>query len=229
MFFGLACTKANQLFEELKKTEEYKKKMASYADLFKVVGDNTGLNVADCMVPMQWYFNFLGMKNMGLPIPEWTKNVWPKRMLDCAIDNYKFWTYNDEIIRYANGFMMKKIFEEFSSIANGTASKDLKVSLYSGHEINVAFLLRLLGVYFDHAPPFGAYVVLELHQIKRHFANKNQYGVKVLYEDYQRRLLKTFVIPGCTLVCPLEKIIDLVKNKLPGPNDICDKVELNIG
>lgn len=49
---------------------------------------------------------------------------------------------------------------------SGTMDPEKKIFLYSGHEYNVAHVLRALNVFPPAIPNYGSYVVLELHKIR---------------------------------------------------------------
>lgn len=70
--------------------------------------------------------------------------------------------------------MLKKIIDDSEAkIKLRPEAQNRKIFLYSGHESNVGFLLATLGVFKHHIPPYGAYVLVELHRIK------DTYGIKV--------------------------------------------------
>lgn len=52
--------------------------------------------------------------------------------------------------------------DSFAKI-KGEYYKDTKIFLYSSHEFNVAILLRFFDVFYSHVPPYGSYVIIELH------------------------------------------------------------------
>lgn len=70
------------------------------------------------------------------------------------------------------GFLLRKIIDDMQASINKKLTR--KISLYSAHEMNVAYLLNALEVYFPHVPPYGANVLVELHEKNR------MYCVKVL-------------------------------------------------
>lgn len=69
--------------------------------------------------------------------------------------------------------MLRKIIDDTISKIDGNLSNERKMFLLSGHEINCAYMLRLLGVFKPHIPPYGAQVIFELHKIN------GVYGYKV--------------------------------------------------
>lgn len=89
-----------------------------------------------------------------------------------------------------------------------------KMYLYSGHENNIAELLMSLGVFQPHIPNYGAYLVLEIHQIGGVF------GVKILYENHSEEGYKLLKMPGCDEFCPLEYFMEYTKDLMPA-EDLC--------
>lgn len=61
-----------------------------------------------------------------------------------------------------------------SKVTN-TDTDNKKIYLYSAHENNLAVQLLLLDVFYPHVPPFGSYIIYELHKIN------GIYGFKVSY------------------------------------------------
>lgn len=44
--------------------------------------------------------------------------------------------------------------------------------LYSAHETTLSYIMRTLGVFHRHIPPYGAYFAIELHRIKETYGYK---------------------------------------------------------
>lgn len=70
---------------------------------------------------------------------------------------------------------MKKIVDDSEAKIKQKPAIGKKIFLYSGHESNIGFLLATLGAYKPHIPPYGAYLMVELHLIKE------TYGFKVRF------------------------------------------------
>lgn len=60
-------------------------------------------------------------------------------------------------------------------------TKERKIVLYSGHENNVVYLLRILDGYRPHVPPFGSYIVFEVHNIN------GVHAIKVCFSSEKKR------------------------------------------
>ncbi|KAG5868544.1 hypothetical protein JTB14_035865 [Gonioctena quinquepunctata] len=111
--------------------------------------------------------------------------------------------------RLSTGFLVKKIVEDSIAKAGGKEYKDTKIFLYSAHESNIAAILRFLGIFYSHIPPYGSYVIFEIHNIG------GVRGIKVYYQDYTSERPKKYRIPGCGSLCSLEKFKSLYKHLLP--------------
>lgn len=61
---------------------------------------------------------------------------------------------------------MRKVLDDSKAKASGKALKNTKVFLYSAHESNLAHLLRFLGIFQRHIPPYGSYIAMEIHNIQ---------------------------------------------------------------
>lgn len=70
--------------------------------------------------------------------------------------------------------MLKKILDDIrAKVDLKLVPKDRKIFLYSVHEFNLAYLLLTLDVFEYQNPPYGAYILFEVHEID------NVYGIKV--------------------------------------------------
>lgn len=99
--------------------------------------------------------------------------------------------------------MLKKIVNDGLMKINTELSEKRKVILLSGHEINCAYLLRLLGVFKPHVPTFGSYVILELHEFQGVYGYKVNfiifaltYNFKSLYCRYSTIIIP-LLFPNC--------------------------------
>lgn len=78
--------------------------------------------------------------------------------------------------RYLLGFLLKKIIDDSQAkIQNKLSPPTSKLFLYSAHDVSVIYILSAMNVYFPHVPPYGAYVLIEVHRIN------NAAGIIVSY------------------------------------------------
>lgn len=140
---------------------------------------------------------------MGLPLPDWTKSVWPSNITEVAVEEYAVSLGTTPLRRLASGRViffklsataagrshlisnqpiffaflgqfLRKLLEDSTSKANEEArSQNIKIYLYSAHENNIAWFLTLLDIFYPHVPGFGSNLVIELHKVKE------TYGLRV--------------------------------------------------
>lgn len=61
---------------------------------------------------------------------------------------------------------MKKIIDDSKAKAANKTLQNTKIFLYSAHESNLAHLLRFLGIFQPHIPPYGSYIAIEIHNVQ---------------------------------------------------------------
>lgn len=147
--------------------------MDRFQELFDYVSQNTGLNVTNWLPFLPLYYNLEGQRDWGFKLPQWAELVFPDLLGEALVAFYRSRTATEEMKMFSAGYMVKKIIEEMREKVEGNAPNDRKIYLYSGHELNIAFLQIFLDVFNEKPPEFGAYNVFELHK----FADK--WGVKV--------------------------------------------------
>lgn len=139
---------------------------------------------------------------------------------------------------------MRKITEDMSRRVSKSAEDKKKMALYSGHEINVAGIQSALGVFQPHAPFFCSAQVIELHEIDskfyvkvivllsislflkfnhalyilRHNCYIYLYFLQLLYSKGSSEEFVEQVIPGCQVLCPYNKFLELTSSNYPDDN-----------
>jgi hypothetical protein len=106
-----------------------------------------------------------------------------------------------------------------------------KMYLYSGHELNIAHLLRLLEN-FDppQVPKYGAYVTLEIHKINETYGikviktlkntNNKTVSFQIYHENYTADKPQLLKLPDCDTFCPFDKFMALMEKYIPSA-DFC--------
>jgi prostatic aicd phosphatase len=118
--------------------------------------------------------------------------------------------------RLSSGFLLKKIITDTESKMRNLLPQNRKMFLYSAHEYNIAFLMKLLGIYYPHIPPYGAYILVEIHNVK------GVRSVKIFYQDYTTGKPKRMRLPKCRHFCRFERLVKLYKKYLPENEKECD-------
>lgn len=110
---------------------------------------------------------------MGFELPEWTKCVWPNAITELAIQYYYNMAFNSEITSLITGQILEKILDDSKKYIEKELHEGQKMFIYSAHEFNVAMALIGLNVFYPHVPPFGSYILIELHELN------GEYGFEV--------------------------------------------------
>lgn len=233
IFYGSKCNENRDMFNKFKKTDNFISTMSNYTSLIGYVANKTGLNIPSFYPLLKLYFNLVSevsiitpffsldtliylKENFGLRLPKWTKKIYPHPLNETPGIYYTQVSASNEAKQYSGGFLLKNIINEMQSQIKGAEPKERKIYLYSGHEINVAYILILLGVYDMRPPPLGSFVILELHKL-----NTDNFGVKVLYQNYEEIEPKLLHLPGCEKICEFNKFLRNVQNFLPEDNLKC--------
>lgn len=59
---------------------------------------------------------------------------------------YKFWTATDDMKKFYSGFLLKEMFERFSSKLNSTLSPNRSLWLYFAHDFTIEEVVNDLGL-----------------------------------------------------------------------------------
>lgn len=65
------------------------------------------------------------------------------------------------------------MIEEMKKVKDGSADKNRKINLYSGHGTNIVAILQTLGIFKPHVPEYSSAVILEFLELN------HKYYVKV--------------------------------------------------
>ncbi|XP_014472126.1 PREDICTED: venom acid phosphatase Acph-1-like [Dinoponera quadriceps] len=163
------------------------------------------------------YHTFIAESSLGLPLPEWVYDYFPSgQLFDATIASYDISSKNDKLKKLFAGPLIRAMTDNMIKTQNGASPA--KIYLYGGHETNIAALLKALEVYETHVPEYSSAIIIELLQIGF------DYYVKLLYYLGIPPVIKELTIPGCEVLCPFDKFLDLTEKLIPLENEIiCDK------
>lgn len=193
--------------------------LAPYADLMDHLTNVTGKDIRKPLDLYYMYHTLMSEYSLDLPLPDWAYEIFPQgKLLDAAIASYKIANYNTRLRRLYGGPYLRIITEKLAALRQGTMQDQKKMYLYSGHESNVAAVLNSLGVYQPHVPEYSSAVIIEMHYLN------NTFYVKVLYYFGIPPAVSEMKMPGCDLLCPLDKFLELTSDVIPSDDELfCDK------
>ncbi|XP_071577473.1 venom acid phosphatase Acph-1 [Temnothorax nylanderi] len=194
-------------------------KINQFKDLMDNLTKLTGKKIKTLEDLYFLYQTFVAESSLKLPLPEWAYDYFPYGALfDGIVAFYNISNFTPLTRRLYAGPMIRSMADNMIAAQNPTAAPKTKVYLYSGHETNIASMLHAFGVYKPHVPEYSSAVILELQQIGQ------EYYVKLVYYRGIPPTIKDLQIPGCDILCPFDKYLDLIEDLIPSDEEmICDK------
>lgn len=125
-------------------------------------------------------YNILAIeKAIGLKLPEWTIEVFPKKLLTMAKRNLAVLTENAYMKRIKGGSFITEIVDIMSKKRESRLLPDRNLYIYSGHDVTLVNIMRALEIIeqTSEKPDFGATLAFELHRQNE----MKDYEVKVMY------------------------------------------------
>ncbi|EFN60591.1 Lysosomal acid phosphatase [Camponotus floridanus] len=184
---------------------EVQAKIYQFNDLMSNLTKLTGKKMQTLFDLYFLYHTFVAESSLGLPLAEWAYDYFPYGPLFDAI-----------VAQYDISPLIRAMTDNM--IAAQNMNSDTKIYLYSGHETNIASLLQAFGVYEPHVPEYSSAIIMELQEINQEFY------VKLLYYQGIPPTIKELQIPGCDVLCPFDKYLDLIEDLIPSDDEmICDK------
>lgn len=103
-----------QEFSEVKQSPEVLAQTKQFENLKEYLRKYTGKNMTDMMDLFTLYHTLYTEKSLGLPLPEWTRSVFPRgRLYDAAVFQYKLYSYNDKLNRLNGGKLKSEAYESY--------------------------------------------------------------------------------------------------------------------
>ncbi|XP_066157246.1 venom acid phosphatase Acph-1-like [Euwallacea fornicatus] len=191
-------------------------RLQSYDGLIKTLQENTGKDV-DYITALDLYFGMRIQEELGFPLENWTKAIYPEPLKTYTVDFYYIETSTKELKTVIAGYILKKIVSDTLNKINGNLNPpERKIFLYSGHEVNVATILTALQLYkLTDPPPYASYLSFEIHKLN------GVYGVMMYYEDYTGKQPHLLTLPGCKTFCPIDNFLTLVTDIMPKSDAEC--------
>lgn len=217
------CPRYLNEYDKVLEIPEIKEELAGFDDMNAKLTELTGKNISTPWDMYYLYHTFMAESSMNLHLPEWAYSVFPYgRLYDGIIFAYKVANYNKLQKKIYGGAILRKFIENMKVHVNDTLKPGKRIYLYSGHETNIASLLSTLDIYQPHVPEYSSAVLVEL------LYKENTYYVKILYYVGIPSQIKEMKLPGCEVLCPLEKFLQITTDVIPTDQDlICDKTETN--
>ncbi|XP_006610813.1 venom acid phosphatase Acph-1-like [Apis dorsata] len=203
-----------KLLNEVRKEQKFIEKLKPYGYLFKYISENTGANVKTSHELYETYNQLVAQKASKLPLPEWYSEEIFIKLQDIVKIEYEIRSYTLLQKRLNGGTIIKRFIENI--IINAARRNPRKIYLYSGHEVNIAALVKALNLSEPQLPPYGCAMIFEKLRNK-----DGKHYVRFLYWDTQK--LVTCNLPGQDDVCPFEKYLYMIKDLIPTEDEAYHK------
>lgn len=160
---------------------------------------------------------FRSQADLGYPLEEWTKTIYPEPLCSLGADMYGIMTNTTAATRIIAGYFLKKVLDDTKAKINGTLhTPERKMLIYSAHEMNIATaLISLNALKINHIPEYGSYLLFEVHKID------GVYGIKLFYQNYEQQDPVPLKVSGCDYFCPYKIFYNLVEDNLPTDDTEC--------
>lgn len=218
VFLADECPAYLREYAKVLDSPEARKELAKFSDLTKNLTIWTGKNVTTPSDLYYLYHTFVSEASMNLTLPDWVHTVFPRgRLWDATIFSYHVSNANTRLRRLFAGPLLRRMRESMLAAKDGSLAEGRKLYLYSGHESNVAALLKALRVYEPRVPEYSSAIILELWR-------EEDYYVKILHYLGIPPVARELRLPGCDVLCPLEQFLELTASVTASSEDLsCDK------
>ncbi|XP_050498303.1 venom acid phosphatase Acph-1-like [Diabrotica virgifera virgifera] len=215
ILLGSNCPKYSELYKKYTSRPSVQEKFMKHGETFKYISEHTGLNITTFKGIYNLHFGLSTEEEFGLKLPDWTKSVWPEPMTKLFPEEYYIAMGTADMRRIAIGNFLKKLLDDTKAKIADHRKLGRKMYLYSAHESTLSYLMIALRIFEKHIPTYGAYVAMELHQIR------GVYGFKIFYKKWDGSGLRLVEMPGCKEFCPLDVFTALLADNLPTSDNMC--------
>ncbi|KAL6259993.1 hypothetical protein P5V15_009901 [Pogonomyrmex californicus] len=204
------CPRYTQIRSSANDLPEIQKVHEDNKQLFAELSNFTGLSITTVDDVSSIYATLTAEKHMNLDLPEWTKNYYPDKFIPLTLLELQLNTYNDEFRRLKGGPMLKKIINDMLAKKEGILQPEKrKMFMYIGHDSTIVTLLDTMHIWYNQLPHYNIMTMIELHE------DEGEWNVQVFLRNTTTREPYPMTIPGCTVVCRLDKFIKILKPMIP--------------
>ncbi|KYQ55099.1 Venom acid phosphatase Acph-1 [Trachymyrmex zeteki] len=194
LLFSIRCPIYNDIYKNVLQNAEVKKKIEQFDDLMEITSNYTGTNITNLLGLTRLYSILHAESSMGLDLPKWTQDIFPNgQLLNATLLFFDLLSV-----------LLNRLIDDMNKVIKGTLNR--KINLFSAHDMNVSGLLLALNISKRHFPEFTSSVIIELHE------RDEKYFVKIIYYLGIPSKMLEVSIPGCEVLCPYDKFIELTKN-----------------
>ena len=205
------CPVYDHELKKLYKSKEFKDYDKQNKELYKYLTKHAGKKV-DSLQSVQNIYSCLHIEQIyNKTLPEWTKSVYPDKLLPISGLSFATKTYTPLLARLKTGPLLKEILVRMHNKTSSVLEPNRSVWIYSAHDTTVSALLNTMGIFKTigyHNPPYASSVLIELRKYN------DGPRVQVFYRNTTGEP-DPLEIPGCGTSCPLENMFKIYNDVLP--------------
>lgn len=206
------CPRYYEAVEEVLELPEVKAELDKNRDLLHELTMHTGMPINTPDDVQSLYSTLKAETELGLRLPQWTRKYYPDKLQNLTESSYIYNVYTDELKQLKAGPFIQKLLSEFESKQDGTIKpKELKISMYTGHDSTVVNVLSGLNVWPKQFPTYGIMALFELVRDKK----TGQIGVQMYLRSNPNMPPTPLAMPGCEHFCPIDKFVELATQSIP--------------
>ncbi|CAL8126740.1 unnamed protein product [Orchesella dallaii] len=221
--FSKSCPRYKQILSELQTEPSEVQFNKDHADLYKYLSEHTGLDVNSYHNVSDIYDILFVQTAHNMALPEWTKEVFPDKLLPIANKWIQMQTKTPEMQRLKAGPLLTDILRNMKRAGESEklSEAELKVLealfhtpaakfyLYSGHDTTLSAVLDALDLFTGTFPPYASSLYFELHEYPKPVG----YAIKIFYRSGIENAAKELRLKGCkSEICKLEDFENSIRD-----------------
>ncbi|XP_029178114.1 prostatic acid phosphatase-like [Nylanderia fulva] len=204
------CPKYTQLRSSVNDLPEIRKVHEDNKQLFEELSNFTGMPITTVDDVSSLYNTLLTEEEMNLTLPKWTEGYYPDKLIPLTLYELQLNTYNEKFRRLKGGPMLKKIVDDMRAKREGVLQpRRRKMFMYVGHDSTIVTLLDTMSIWHNQMPYCNIMTMIELHE------DEDGWNVQIFLRNTTVHEPYPMTIPGCTIACPLDKFVEILKPMIP--------------
>ncbi|XP_033179869.1 lysosomal acid phosphatase isoform X4 [Bombus impatiens] len=204
------CPKYTKLRHTITNLSEVQRIQDENKQLYEELTNLTGMVISTPGDVSSLYGTLTAEKHMNLILPEWTKDYYPDKLIPLTLYDFQLNVYNDDLKKLKGGPFLKKIVSDMLAKKNNILKpEERKMFMYVGHDSTIVTLMDLMHVWNNQIPHYNIMVMIELHE------KNGGWNVQMFLKNSTEHKLYPLNVPGCTTVCPLEQLVQILKPMIP--------------
>lgn len=197
----------------------------SNLELYEFLTSKSGVNISTFAGVDFLHNSLVAMETAGWKLPEWTREVYPKKTFAICLRYLKFLTETKFMKLTRGGPLLTEIANSMSLKSDkivGLISPN--ISIYSGHDVTLVNLMSVLNVanQLEQEPKYAATLAVELYG-----GSDDDVNVRVLYFlDETDANPRELTMPDCASPCNLRRFMEVNQEYFVTDYDkMCREVE----